>query len=64
MPKQKSSSTARKRFKMRKSGLITRNTCNHRHNTGKKSTKVKLRLKSEVHVSKADQKNIKKLITA
>ena len=64
MPKQKTSSTAKKRFKMRASGLIKRNKQNKRHILTKKSSKRKMRLRKGTHVSKSDEKMVKSLITA
>jgi len=64
MPKQKTSSTAKKRFTMRASGLIKRNQQGKRHILTKKSSKRKMQLRKGTHVNKADAKNIKALITA
>jgi len=62
MPKQKTSSTAKKRFKLKKSGLIKRGTQNRRHNTGKKAASVKMNAKRSAYVSKAETKTITTLI--
>lgn len=62
MPKQKTKSTAKKRFKLKKSGVIKRGQQNRRHNTGKKAQSQKMALRKGAYVSKADSKNIKQLI--
>lgn len=64
MPKQKTCTSAKKRFKIKKSGLIKRNQANRRHILTKKSSKRKMRLRHGAYISKADYKNIKALITA
>ena len=48
MPKQKTNSTAKKRFKLKKSGVIKRNKMNHRHILTKKSPKRKSFLQNAI----------------
>ena len=62
MPKQKTSSTAKKRFTLKKSGIIKRSQQNRRHILTKKSPARKMALRKGAYVSSADEKNIKKLI--
>lgn len=62
MPKQKTRSTAKKRFSLTKNGLIKRGTQHRRHILTKKAKDRKLRLKKSAYVSKADAKNIMKMI--
>ena len=64
MPKQKTSSTAKKRFKLKKSGLIKRAKQNRRHILTKKSPSRKLGLRKAAYVSKQESKTIKKLIVS
>ncbi len=64
MPKQKTHSGAKKRFKLKKSGLIKRNKMNRRHILAKKSPDRKRHLRKGTYVSKADEKNIKGLLSA
>lgn len=62
MPKQKTKSTAKKRFTLKKSGLIKRGKQNRRHILTKKSPSRKMGLRKGAYVSKADAKNIRQLI--
>lgn len=62
MPKQKTRSTAKKRFKLKKSGVIKRNQQNRRHILTKKAPKRKMKLRQASYVSKADSKNIKSML--
>ena len=64
MPKMKTKSGAKKRFKLKKSGLIKRNKMNRRHILTKKSPDRKRHLRKAGYVSKADEKNIKGLLSA
>ena len=64
MPKQKTHTGAKKRFKLKKSGLIKRNKMNRRHILTKKSPSRKRHLRNAGYVSKADEKNIKGLLSA
>ena len=62
MPKQKTHSGAKKRFTLKKSGVIKRNKQNRRHILTKKSQDRKRGLRKSTYVSKADQKNVKELL--
>lgn len=64
MPKQKTHTGAKKRFKLKKSGKIKRNKMNRRHILTKKSPSRKRHLRKAGYVSKADEKNIKGLLSA
>jgi len=62
MPKQKTHTGAKKRFTLKKSGMIKRNKQNRRHILTKKSQDRKRGLRKATYVSKADQKNVKGLL--
>lgn len=62
MPKQKSHSGAKKRFKVLKSGLVKRNKQNKRHILTKKTTKRKRDLRKADYVSKAQEKTIRNMV--
>jgi len=62
MPKQKTHTGAKKRFTLKKSGIIKRNKQNRRHILTKKSQDRKRGLRKATYVSKADQKNVKGLL--
>jgi large subunit ribosomal protein L35 len=62
MPKQKTHSGAKKRFKLTGSGKIKKQQSGMRHNLEVKSGQRKRRLNTDQLVSKADHKNIKKLL--
>ncbi|AWB86047.1 MULTISPECIES: 50S ribosomal protein L35 [Mycetocola] len=62
MPKQKTHSGAKKRFKLTGSGKIKKQQSGMRHNLEVKSGQRKRRLNTDQLVSKADTKNIKKLL--
>ncbi len=62
MPKQKTHSGAKKRFTLKKSGVIKRNKQNRRHILTKKSQDRKRGLRKATYVSKADEKTIKGLL--
>ena len=62
MPKQKTHSGAKKRFTLKKSGVIKRNKQNRRHILTKKSQDRKRGFRKATYVSKADQKNVKGLL--
>ncbi len=62
MPKMKTHSGAKKRFKITGSGKVMREQTNHRHYLeGKASTRTR-RLAADVAVSPADVKKIKRLL--
>ncbi|SMO88490.1 50S ribosomal protein L35 [Gracilimonas mengyeensis] len=62
MPKMKSNSGAKKRFKVTGSGKIKRKKAYKRHILTKKSSKTKRQLGKDTLVDKADEKSIKKQI--
>ncbi|WP_166871220.1 MULTISPECIES: 50S ribosomal protein L35 [unclassified Salinibacterium] len=62
MPKQKTHSGAKKRFKLTGSGKIMKQQSGMRHNLEVKSTDRKRRLNQDQVVAPADVKSIKKLL--
>jgi large subunit ribosomal protein L35 len=62
MPKQKTHSGAKKRFKVTGSGKIMKQGAGMRHNLEKKSSEKTRRLNREIVLAPADAKNIKKLL--
>ena len=62
MPKQKSHSGAKKRFKVTGSGKIMKQGAGMRHNLEKKSSRVTRRLNQEQILAPANAKVIKKLL--
>jgi large subunit ribosomal protein L35 len=62
MPKQKTHSGAKKRFKVTGSGKITHEQANRRHLMEVKSSKRTRRLMADDVVSAADVKKVKKLL--
>ncbi len=62
MPKMKTHSSAKKRFKLTGSGKIKRNSAYTSHMMRNKSKKAKLRLRHASIVSKADEKRMKQLL--
>jgi len=62
MPKVKTKSGAKKRFKVTGSGKIKRKSAFKNHILTKKSTKQKRRLSKKTIVSKADENNIKAML--
>jgi len=62
MPKQKTHSGSKKRFKITGSGKIMKQQAGMRHNLEVKSSKRKARLNEDQVLSKADAKNVKKLL--
>ncbi len=63
MPKMKTNSSAKKRFKVTGSGKVKRNKAYKRHILTKKSNKRKNRLGHPGIVCDADSKNIKRLLS-
>ena len=63
MPKMKTHSSAKKRFRVTGSGKVKRFQANTSHLMRKKSKKAKLRLRDSVLVSKADEARIKRMLT-
>lgn len=64
MPKQKSHSGAKKRFKVTGSGKLTRRKRNKNHFLEKKSPKRKRQLRNEAVVTKADEPRIKQQLSS
>jgi len=62
MPKQKTNSSAKKRFKLTGSGKIKRKHAFKSHILTKKSKKRKLKLTHDTLVSKADENNVKQML--
>ncbi len=62
MPKHKTHSGAKKRFKVTGSGKIRREKTGLRHNLEKKPSKMTRRMSGTTEVSKADTKQAKKLL--
>jgi large subunit ribosomal protein L35 len=63
MPKLKTNSGAKKRFKVKKSGMIKRKKQGLRHQlTSSKTTKQKRELRKGTYVSDADSRNIKRML--
>ena len=62
MPKQKTHSGAKKRFKVTGTGKIMREQANKRHLLEVKSSKRTRRLAADLEVAPADLKNVKKLL--
>ncbi|WP_431279839.1 50S ribosomal protein L35 [Leifsonia poae] len=62
MPKQKTHSGAKKRFKITGTGKIMKQQSGMRHNLEVKSSDRKRRLNAEQVIAPADVKNIKKLL--
>ena len=62
MPKQKTHSGAKKRFKVTGSGKILREKAGKRHLLERKSSKITRRLTGTAELSPADTKTAKKLL--
>ena len=62
MPKLKTKSGAKKRFKVTGSGKIKRKKAYARHILTKKTTKQKRRLGNKVTVKKVDESNVKPML--
>ena len=62
MPKMKSHSGAKKRFKLTATGKVKRYSQNKSHILSKKATKRKRRLRTGTYVSSTQEKTIKGLI--
>ena len=62
MPKQKTHSGAKKRFKITGSGKLMKQQAGMRHNLGKKRSKVKRRLNQDQVLAPQDAKVIKRLL--
>ena len=62
MPKQKTHSGAKKRFKVTGTGKIMREQANRRHLLEVKSSKRTRRLAADLEVAPADVKRVKKML--
>ncbi len=62
MPKMKTNSAAKKRFKKLKSGLIKHSKANKRHILTKKSSKRKRHLRKADYINSSDMKHFKLLL--
>jgi large subunit ribosomal protein L35 len=62
MPKMKTVSSAKKRFKVKKNGTIKRGSAFRSHILTKKDQKRKLGLKSPQKIDKADVKSVKAML--
>lgn len=62
MPKQKTHSGAKKRFKVTGGGKILREQAGKRHLLEKKPSTLTRRLSGDVEVAAADRKKVKKLL--
>ncbi len=62
MPKMKTKSSAKKRFRVRPGGTVKRGQAFKRHILTKKSTKVKRHLRGATNVHKSDVASIAKMM--
>lgn len=62
MPKVKTHSGAKKRFKKRKSGLVKITKAYRRHLLTKKTAKRKRKMRAAAHISSADKVHVKYLL--
>jgi large subunit ribosomal protein L35 len=62
MPKQKTHSGAKKRFKITGSGKVMKQQAGMRHNLEKKSSKVTRRLNQDQVLAPQDAKTVKRLL--
>ncbi|MQA01559.1 MAG: 50S ribosomal protein L35 [Streptosporangiales bacterium] len=62
MPKNKTHSGAKKRFKLTGTGKVVRQQANRRHYLEHKPSTLTRRLAANVQASKADARNIKRLL--
>jgi large subunit ribosomal protein L35 len=64
MPKMKSHSGAKKRFKKTSSGKVKRRKAGKSHILTKKTAKRKRHLRQEAAVDKADEKRVKRMLNS
>lgn len=64
MPKMKSHSGAKKRFKKTGNGKVKRRKAGKSHILTKKTTKKKRHLRKETTVDKADEKRVKRMLNS
>jgi large subunit ribosomal protein L35 len=62
MPKQKTSSSAKKKFKVTGTGKLMRRSANQSHNLEHKSPKLKRRFRKDLPVDGANARTIKKML--
>lgn len=62
MPKMKTKSAVKKRFKLTASGKLKRNHCNHNHILTKKNAKRKRHLRQGDLVAAVDMKRLRRLM--
>ena len=62
MPKMKTKSSAKKRFRVRPGGTVKRGQAFKRHILTKKTTKNKRHLRGSTEVAKADVKSIRSML--
>ena len=62
MPKQKTHSGAKKRFRVTRNGKVMARQRNRNHILEKKSSRRKRRLQGEVEIAPADAKKVKRLL--
>ena len=62
MPKMKTKSGAKKRFKITGSGQVKRPSANRRHILTKKSAKRKRQLRKSVYVNASDMRNMRGML--
>ena len=62
MPKQKTNSAAKKRFIVKKSGVIKRSKQGRRHILTKKTTGTKRNLRKSAYVSSTQSKTIRQMV--
>ena len=62
MPKQKTNSSAKKRFTVKKSGIIKGSHQGRRHILTKKTTKRKREMRQGTYVAKTQEKTIRTLV--
>ena len=62
MPKQKTNSGAKKKFKVTGTGKLLRRSANQSHNLEHKSPKQKRKFRSDLPVSAANEKTVKRLL--
>ena len=60
--KMKTRKSASKRFRITRTGKIMRNQAGRRHETGKKSNKINVRLRRKATVSEGRKKPIKRML--
>jgi len=62
MPKLKTNRSARKRFRVTKSGRLKKRSANRGHMLGKKARKRKRQLRQNTYVASSDAKKIRKIL--